>query len=186
MWAVAALAFLGLTFWFARAPAPTTLGDLPVDTSTHFHLWRSSTDADGTYQVRDPDGHVVAAAHVRYNRVSQVPLGGDKPFSIHYDRDYYLIEPVFDLGAWTGYARFGGDNHHWQTGVRYSPLRVLWGTVGADLALSQDAAGAGISLFPPADYLGGSWHHAGLGAWYMAPFDGGSPSWVYGVSFSTH
>jgi len=189
LWAIAAVALLGVTFWFAHAPAPSIAGDVAVDTSTHFHLWRGANDADGTYQVRDGADQLVSAFHVRYNRVSEVPLDRPTdatPYHSHYDRDYYAAEPAFDIGVWTGYARFGGDNRHWQSGVRCSPLRLLYGTIGTDLALSQDAAGAGISLYPPPDYFGAPWEHFGLGAWYMAPFDGGSPSWVYGLSFSAH
>ncbi len=189
LYAVVAIAFLACTFWFTHAPAPSIAGDVPVDTSAQFHLWRGASDADGTYEVRDADGHPVSAFHVRYNRVSEVPLdrAADAPaYRGHYTRDYYLAEPALDLGAWTGYARFGDDTRHWQTGARYSPLRLLYGTISADIALSQDATGVGISVYPPPEYLGSPWNHFGLGAWYMAPFDGGSPSWVYGLSFSTH
>jgi hypothetical protein len=190
LWAAAGIGFLVLTFWYAHAPTPSIAGDVPVETHTHFHGWRGVSDADGTYRVFDERDHLAAAFHVRDNRVSEVPLPrstepGARTYRSSYDRDFYLGQRDLDFGAWTGYARTGSAPH-WQTGVRYAPYRFLYDAVSADLACSPDVAGAGISVFPPADFLGDFWSHIGLGVWYVAPFDGGSPGFVYGVSFSTH
>lgn len=185
-WAVIAIAFLALTFWFAHAPTPSIHGDIAVPTETHFHLWGTSDNADGSYQIRD-NGTLVRAFHVRDNRVSELPHGPDAEghhYATVYDRDLYLGKSGLDLGAWTGYGRLG-EARHWQTGARYSPARFFYGTLAPDLAVSQDAAGIGITAFPPADYLGPFWSHLGLGVWYVAPFDGSNPGPVYGLSFST-
>jgi hypothetical protein len=188
LWGALAIGFIGTTFWFARTPAPSIAGDIAVKTETHFHGWRGENDADGTLRIFDDKDRVVSAFHLRDNRVSEVPVerNPDEPaYTARFDRDYYLGQHDLDLGVWTGYSKL--DNlQHWQTGVRYSPVRVLYDSISADAVISQDAAGTGISLFPPADSLGDFWRHTGIGVWYMAPFDGGSPGLVFGFSFSTH
>jgi len=186
-WAILAVALLGLVFWFSKTPPPTVNGDTAVPTKTVFHLWGTGDNADGTYRVLDPVGHPVVAFHVRDNRVSELPLdpGAEHPYRTTYERDLYAAKSGLDLGAWTGIGDLGPNNHSWQTGIRYSPVRALFGTFSPDLALSRDAIGAGLSLYPPPDYVGHAWAHIGIGAWYMAPFDGSPPGTVYGLSFST-
>ncbi len=191
IWAIIAIGFLAITFWFAHAPKPSIVGDVAVETQTRFHGWRGETDADGTYRIFDEHDQLAVAFHVRDNRVSELPLHrsaepGARTYRSTYDRDFYLGQRNRDFGAWTGYARFGGNSPHWQTGVRYAPYRFLYDACSTDLTCSPDAAGVGVSIFPPADFLGDFWSHLGVGVWYMAPFDGGNPGLVYGVSFSTH
>jgi hypothetical protein len=166
-------------------PAPSIVGDVAVPTKTHFHLWGTSDNADGTYRVYDPVGKLVTAFHVRDNRVSELPRDKESTYRTAYDRDLYALKSGFDVGVWSGYGDLGPDTDSWQTGLRYSPLRLLFGTVSADLALSRGAAGVGLSVYPPPDYVGPTWAHIGLGVWYVAPFDGSPAGPVYGLSFST-
>ena len=187
-WGLTAIGLIATTFWFSHTPAPSIAGDVTVPTTTRFHGWRGDKDADGTLQVFDDKNNLAAAFHVRDNRVSEIPTSrdpGEQHYRTNFERDFYLGQTDLDLGAWTGYSKLDGPRH-WQTGVRYSPVRFLYDAVSADLAVSQSAAGAGISLFPPADSLGDFWRHVGVGVWYVAPFDGGSPGLIFGLSFSTH
>lgn len=103
--------------------------------------------------------------------------------------DYYLADPTkLDLGAWAGYNTRGSDvrGGRFQAGARYSPVRLLYGIIAPDLVVSEDVAGAGVSVYPPERLVGRYLGHVGVGGWYVAPFAGGDAGWMFGLTFSTH
>jgi hypothetical protein len=188
---------VAITLWFTHAPAPSVHGDAKPDTSTTaFHVVRPAGAADGTVTVTDDQGRTVVGMHVRHNRVSFDKDGtGSGPgytdadgtahhFTTAFERDVYLSEWDLDLGTLAAYST--ADAPHFQTGVRWGVCRLLYGTTALDAVALRDVAGAGISLYPPAEYCGDIWAHIGLGAWYVAPYRGGHPGFAYGLSFSTH
>ena len=177
-------AILGITVLYAQPPSSVD-GKSPVTTSSSFHLWRSEGEADGTISVRDGSGVVLGRYVLRDDGVFESPeqaAGG--PLHVSLTRDYYLGDPGFDLGAWTGYYRGGRNGDALQAGLRVSPARFLYGTLAPDLIVSADVIGAGVTVFPPTQLVGSHWRHLGIGAWYVAPFDGGAPGWAVGASFS--
>lgn len=186
------IGFVGVTLWFAHAPTPTVIGDVKPDKSTTvYHGIRPDKAADGTFSLFDSTDRLVAQFHVRHNRVSVVPLapvpdadGTAHAYHNAYERDVYAWDTDLDIGTWGAYST--ADAAHFQTGIRYAPVRLLYGTIALDAVASRDVAGAGISLFPPAEYVGDTWAHLGVGAWYVAPFHGGRPGLAYGLSFSIH
>jgi hypothetical protein len=190
-------AIVAITLWFRHAPAPTILGDhKPDSSSTSYHGVRPDGAADGTLTVLDDQGRPVAGVHVRHNRVSLDAVGtGSGPgytdtdgtahrFTTTFQRDVYISDGDLDLGTLAAYST--ADTPRFQTGVRWGVRRFLYGLTALDAVVLRDAAGAGISLYPPAEYCGDQWAHIGLGVWYVAPYRGGHPGFAYGLSFSTH
>ena len=195
-------AIVAITLWFSHAPAPTTHGDHKPDTSaTSYHDVRPVDAVDGTLTVIDDQGRVIAGVHAAHNRMSIDPAGtGSGPgyidadgtthrYTTHFQRDVYLVDWGLDLGTVAAYST--ADAPHFQTGVRWGVVRFLGGLVGLDAVVLRDAAGAGASIYPPAEYLDSgsstwlTWAHVGVGAWYVAPYRGGRPGLAYGLSFST-
>jgi len=183
---------LVVTFWFAHAPAPTIVGDVKPDKSTTaYHGVRPEKAADGTFSLYDDVDNLVAQWHVRHNRVSVVPVkpvvdsaGVTHAYHNTYERDVYAWDTDLDIGTWAGYCT--ADAPHFQVGIRYAPVRLFAGILALDTVASRDVAGAGISLYPPPEYLGDFWTRLGLGCWYVGPYRGGRPGLCYGLSFSIH
>jgi hypothetical protein len=190
--AALAIGALTVTLWYAHAPPPTITGDVPPDHSgTAYHGIRPANAADGVLSIFDDQGGLVAGVHIRHDRVSleQIgpthdPDGTEHHYTTRYERDVYLWDTDFDGGVAAGYSL--ADTPRFETGIRWGVVRVLYGIVAVDAVAFKDAAGAGISVYPPAEYLGDLWTHIGFGSWYAAPYRGGHPGLVFGLSFSTH
>lgn len=102
--------------------------------------------------------------------------------------DYYAYDRVNDFGTFAGYRPSARqtDDDTFEVGIRYSPIRLLYGTIAPDALLSRDSAGVGLSFYPPEQYVGTFFHHLGLEFGYMASLSGNSgPGYVVGLSFST-
>jgi hypothetical protein len=175
-------------------------GLTPVEQKApRFHLFRNQGDGDGTFKVQIP-GTITDGAS---NRSGSFVLYGGRLFEDPLDPsslratftpDYYFVDTDpdqgLDLGTWAAY-RPGSteDTSGFQVGIRYSPVRLAWGTLSTDLVASADVVGAGFSLYPPPQFVGGWWRHIGLGAWYTVPFgddtDRSTSEWCYGLSFTT-
>jgi hypothetical protein len=177
------LGFIGFTVWFNRPALPVN-GLRPVETHSAFHVVGTGTQYDGTVEASDPGGAVVGRFALLDGQLYEA--SEDNAVHLRLTRHYDLVRGVFDVGTWAGYYGGGTAEHtdNFQAGFRYSPLRVLYDTVALDAVVSADAAGAGVSLFPPTRLVGPAWRHLGVGAWYAAPFDRGGPGWAFGVSFS--
>jgi hypothetical protein len=184
--AIAALIiFLACSAWFSLAEPSSVNGLTPVEqTKPHIHWWRGKGDGDGKLSIKPPKG-------VPGPSGSLVMLNGqayedpDSPAQLEtkYTPDIYVGDPGLDLGTWAGLDKGG---HELEIGVRYSPARFLFGMVAPDLVLSQDVVGAGVSVFPPPQYVGSFWRHIGIGAWDTVPYrNDARGGWRYGLSFST-
>lgn len=186
------LVFVLVTVWFNH-PAPSTNGlQLVEEKRPHFHGIRGTGDGDGTYEATAalPDGSSVRGHFIADNNRLYIndPADGSPHVTLAYTPDYYLLDATrLDLGVWSGYNSRSTDStaDRFQTGLRYSPARLLYGTIAPDLVLSGDLVGGGLSVYPPRRLVGDYIEHVGLGAWYAAPFDGGGPGWCFGLTFST-
>lgn len=179
------LGLLALTVWF-HSPAPSLPdGSKPVPTTAEFHWKADDNDIDGTFVVKDTVGAELGRWYL-YDDQLYVAPGANPRATATLVRDYALIKPVFDLGTWAGYFNRSGEEgpNRFQIGLRFSPMRIAFGTLALDTVVSRDVAGAGVSLYPPTR-LGRWWRHWGLGAWYTAPFNGTAPGFAAGLSFST-
>lgn len=193
---LALLVFILVTVWFNH-PAPSVNGLHPVEEKgAHFHGIRSKGDGDGTYDAtaHAPDGSIISGRFIADDDRLFItkPADDSAHVSLTFTPDYYLFDATrFDLGAWSGYfnrsdggASASNRADRFQAGLRYSPARLLYGTVAPDLVLSSDLVGGGISFYPPRKLAGRYFEHVGVGAWYCAPFDGSNPGWSFGFSFS--
>lgn len=180
---------------------PSSLNGLtPVEhKAPRFHLFRNQGEGDGTFDIKIP-GVITDGASSRSG--SFVLYGGrlyedskdTSDLRATFTPDYYFVDidpdGGLDLGTWAAYRKGSTeDTSGFQTGIRYSPVRLGWGIVAPDLVVSADVVGGGFSFYPPPQFVGGWWRHIGLGAWYTVPFgdDTGldSSEWSYGLSFTT-
>lgn len=202
-----------LLFTFLNTRKPSNIGDLnPIDQNLpRFHAVRGVSDGDGTIKLQSVldgqfgtlvlrDGELFSkekpAKPTTGSTTESTENDGDKRITREtlfatFTPDYYLIEPLdfsrLDLGTWIGYK---GSEEGYKGGIRFSPVRLLYGAIAADLVASKDSYGGGISFFPPPKVAGRIWSHIGIGAWYTFPYpssdnDSIGSGWNFGVAFST-
>ncbi len=170
---------------FLSTPVPSLPdGSHPVETKTRFHLAAGADRVDGEITAYDLAGAPLGHWWLDRGRVYEPTDGTTNRAVLKLTKHEYFYDPGLDLGAWTGFTT-GGDVPGLQIGLRCSPVRLFYGTVAPDIVATRDAAGLGGSLYLPAEYFGKWWNHVGVGAWYLAPYRGGSGSVAVGVSFST-
>lgn len=178
-------------------------GTLEIKSSVDGRLGTLVLDRGRLFEPKDDDtGAIVEPVPVDEHNE---PLAGDdlaawhkahprtsgQFYTVSFTPDYYLFERVFDLGCFAAYKPSGRDSGEYddesfQAGLRYSPIRLLYGTIAPDALITEDAAGVGISFYPPARYVGPRWHHLGIEIGWMASLSGHSPDgWVAGLSFTT-
>jgi hypothetical protein len=155
---------------------PPTL-TLPPGTKEVAHhiatgIMRESNDVDETIKISDEKGIDLGHLFIRDGRMLE-PTSPAEPnkFSTERTEYRYLIDLRSDIGVWSGAFLGSGETNRIQYGLRYSPTRLLYGTVAPDLIVGEEAAGLGISVFPATDRCGRFWLHTGLGAWYVIPYD---------------
>lgn len=175
---------VGATYYFGAAPG-SIAGQNAIGTESAFHVVRREHQTDGVLVVRGRDGALLGEFGIVDNQLYQTPQQErDGTLVASLRRDYFLLDSGFDFGAWAGYSSNKFDDERIDVGLRISPVRLLYGTIAPDLVAGTECVGLGVSLFPPPRLVGQHWRHLGIGAWYCAPYDGGDPGAVYGLSFS--
>lgn len=178
------LALVVATVWMHGNPEALPDGSTPVATSTKLHFLSAEGDVDGVFTIKDADGTVRDRYYLLDGQLYEPPGESNRDRGSlveHLD----FITARWDLGTWAAYFKAAdGDTSRFQPGLRWSPVRVGFNLVALDAVVSSEVAGLGASLYPPRR-LGRWWAHWGLGAWYVAPFDGGGPGLCVGLSFST-
>lgn len=174
---------------FHHKPATTTTGADPVPTSVNQNFVAPKEKADGQLTIHDALGHVVHASVAR-GRVWQTKeqrLEADgASLKLEYQRDVHFIDPYpFDFGTVAGYAGLSGADR-FQVGLRWSPVRLLNGTLAPDAIVTKDAVGLGVSAYLPPEYF--PWaSHWGLEVGRLVPTHHGTkPENFIGVAFSTY
>lgn len=178
-------AFVAFTLYQGRVANPLPDGSKPIATKTKLHVYPTTPRVDGEIIASDPAGAELGRWYLDAGRV-YVPVDTKPRINLSLVRHQYLYDPGLDLGTFAGYATsHSADLPGFQVGVRVSPARLAWGAVSPDVVITSSGFGAGLSAYPPGAYFGRWWDHIGVGAWYIEPFDGGSPSLVVGLAFST-
>jgi hypothetical protein len=188
---------LVLTLYVTHRTPTSIAGDKSVATTTHTALVLPPEHADGdltaSFSYKDQDGieHTATGdVDVRHGRVYQSDeqrTASDKAgFKFQYNRTVGLCDPyLFDLGTVAGAAGLSGADR-FQVGLRYSPVRLLYGTVAPDLILTKDAVGVGVSAYLPADEFP-NLSHWGLEVARLIPTHSGTkPANFVGIAFSTY
>lgn len=188
---MAVLAIIAWTIYSSYAqPPPTIEGKTPIPTKpTAYHGWKESTDGVGTVEATNSSTG---------ERLGLYVLGDDgllhqtdeqaqhSPINLTYQPDVYLGKWNFDVGPILVGSSVP-DTPAVQAGLRFSPCRLGYGWFAPDLAATNDTFGVGGSLYLPERTAGPVWSRIGAGAWYMAPWRGGSPGFAFGLSASiTH
>lgn len=177
--------------------SPVITGYKPVPSTTKLLVIKTSTDADAVTtvtNVSDPS-HTLHLARKAWGGLEAKPEDlaatlpdGRKVWQIKDEVTYGLFEPGLDIGGFAGYARWSNgatpSRSAFQTGLRVSPLRSLYGTVSfPDFLFTSQAIGYGISLYSPAAWAGDTLSHIGLGYGRLYAFHGGQANLAY-LSFS--
>jgi hypothetical protein len=183
------IGFVLWTIWSTSTqPAPTVKDKVPVSyepTRLHWR-WKDDTDGISSLGLDNRSTRERVADYVAGD-------GGVLHQSPEQERDGVLaakVTPDLYLGKWqldVGPILAGSavDNTSAiQAGIRYSPCRLAFGVIAPDIIATNDLIGAGVSLYPPERSVGPTWSHFGLGLWYGAPWDGGNPGPVVGLSAS--
>jgi hypothetical protein len=181
--AILVLAGLAFVLWLNPPKRATKLNSKPIETKHDYHLYRPIEDAvdreirvsDGQHSARvfDVDGELRA------------DVSNPDYFNITIREHEHFASFRTDLGMWGAGSLADETEQRFQYGLRYSPLRLFFDTVAADVVVSDESIGVGASAYPTPDSWGHPWHHAGIGAWYLVPFDDAAePDFAIGLSFS--
>lgn len=152
-----------------------------------FHWNKGKDDGDARIDLVDEAGKPTGSMLLD-NGVLYDPKDGKVRGTV--TRQLYATSVGLDLGTFAGYrdAARGSNSDTFSVGLRYSPVRVFYGCLAPDLAVTKDWGGVGLSLYLPDTFKGQAISHFGLGAWYGSPFggrDAGDAGWTVGLSFSS-
>jgi hypothetical protein len=170
-----------------RAPDKGSQTALKPTDETYLGVRSHDDRPEGTIEITGPSGDPwsmsLYAGGVPYQERGQI--SGKPGWTYKYTIHRYPIDYDADLGAWAG-ARVGGTDGEsgLDIGLRFSPVRFLYGSLAPDLLVSPKQAGLGVSLYPPAQTVGYKWQHFGLGLGYVADYDGGH-GWIPYLALST-
>lgn len=171
---------IGATLWLSRTPAVTVDGKVVIKPKSVAGFVRQDQAIDGTLAVTHILTGDTFVADAFLNNFYWTPKERDSGvWKVKYTRYRYLVDPGFDIGTYAGY-RDGLD-----VGIRFSPVRFLYGTVALDALVGEDAAGVGASLYPMPEYFGPLWHHVGIGYGYAVDYKTADAGNLYYLSLST-
>jgi hypothetical protein len=179
--AAAILAFVVITTFVLQGRPPSLDGKKAVEQKTEMSMYRLGEEVDGELQVKDRETGRVGRYLVRDNQLYIADEATEKQFESALTRNYYAFDWGFDIGAWSGPA----VHTRLDAGVRYSPARLLYGTIAPDVLLSGHSYGLGMSLYPPPQYAGRYWRHLGVGVGRLTDFGDGAIYNTFYLSFST-
>ncbi len=188
--AIGVMGLVALAFWLSGEAPPTLNGqDLIVPKHKNVHLIRSKGEVDGTLEVtHKPSGDKFKTDFLDNNHYQTPAQEKSGKWDTSISRDFYFIDPGLDWGTYAGWAtghkKDPGDSD-FKVGLRFSPARLMFGTVAPDLLIGSDAAGLGVSVYPPKSFFGGGWNHVGLGIGRIYDYDDHDPSTLLYLGFTT-
>ena len=179
--------------WSAqRAPPMLADGATPVPTETKYYAFRGSSEpaVDADYRVLDGTGRLLVGLRVLDGEVYVAPGSLSTGVTVTGHKSAFFVDQggagsLPDLGTLVGAGSSDFGDGHLHVGIRYSPIRLVYGLIAPDVTLTTDAVGAGVSVYPPVSAVGPEWHKLGIGVWYGVPFKGGGAAgWFGGLSYS--
>jgi hypothetical protein len=153
-------------------PVQTVDGKHIVPTKSTAVGIRRHNDIDHTIVVHprlSPKGSALLPDLTLYESAGEIYTDPGDPANTSYDvQDNRQVPQLYigpDVGTYIGFMATGsipaGDSRL-DVGLRLSPCR-LFDVLSPDLLVGHEAAGVGLSLWPPADIFGHEWQHVGLG-----------------------
>jgi hypothetical protein len=187
--AIIAVSVVFATFYFSSHPAPTRNGEkLIKPTKTQVHLIRKQDEVDGSLSITHvPSGDKFETDFYDKNHYEKPEQAGSPLWKRELSRDLYIIDPGIDLGTYGGVVTGGlrDDEDRMHVGLRFSPVRLLFGTTAPDLLVGPTEAGVGLSIYPPKGRFGDFWSHLGVGVGRTWTYDHGDQDNLVYLSFST-
>lgn len=199
---ILAILVIGTTLFFAGPPTRTVENNVVLPTKTKFGVVSKEDQADATL-------HLVAKKDIKAGSFldidildgvlseskEQVVARGQFGIEAEVTRNRDFFDPAWkfpfsDFGTFAGYApdrksEEGSDiDDGLVLGLRFSPFRTLYGTLAADILVSPNTAGVGVSAWLPSEHFGGVFSHWGVGYGHLWPTDSGSSSNIFYISFS--
>lgn len=185
--------FAAVVYFGGRGRAPNRADQEPLKVTKNVYAGTRTDDdhPDSTLTVTSPAGeHFTAHQYpggVLLQDKSQAAASATSGWTYSYTVNRYDTDYRTDLGAWVGFRvgpRTGKRDIGVDTGLRYSPVRYLYGVVSPDILASPRQVGVGVSIYPPAQSVAPIFQHTGLGISYLVDADGGS-GWSPYLSLST-
>jgi hypothetical protein len=190
---IALAAVVGSTLYFNLAGQPaSTIKDRETVKEVlppNMHFYKSDKDGVGKLIIKDKEtGSILADFSMDTRGILYQPKDYKGNLEASFLSDYYLLDwTELDFGAIAAMA-YGAKTHTLQPGLRVSPVRLLYGTMAADVVLTQDFLGVGASFYMPAKYAPSqALRHLGIGAWYCTNINSNNdnPALLLGLTFST-
>ncbi len=188
--------FATMVYLGSQGRAPDKGTQVPLIATANDYLGTRYDDSkpDGVLEVHSPTGSAwsvsVYDGGLLYEERAQ--RDAKDGWTYNYAAKRYLQDFRTDLGAYTGFrvAKDQGGNGGDDAGVgvdvglRYSPVRYLYGVVSPDLLASPYQLGLGVSFYAPSQTVSPFFQHLGLGLGYCADYHGGT-GWFPYFSLST-
>jgi hypothetical protein len=188
-----------VTTWYFGSQggvSPDITGTVAVPTSVKLVLLKTSKDADAVTTITHfgDDQHQLHLYRTHWGGMRAKPEDlnavdpkGNKIWTVKDEVVYGLANPVFDVGSFAGFAKWHDRDspRAFQTGLRLSPLRLLYGTVSLpDALISNEAIGLGASVYPPPAWAGDTWSHIGAGIGRLYAYHHGESANIGYISMS--
>lgn len=197
-WGVIALITYAVYVGLVAGPIGTVEGKKLVPTKSSPVLIARHSDIDHTVKITHvPSGDelilYVSSGELYTDPETLQPLPHDNgpgkltmspKWDAKVERQVPLLKVELDVGTYAGFI-MGASNgvSPFDVGIRVSPCR-LFETFSPDLLIGREAAGFGISAFPPPEIFGHVWSHAGVGLGYVWEYAGGAGHVMPYASFS--
>jgi hypothetical protein len=192
------IGFLIFTFYYNSRP-PAKMGDRKIITPTLEapKLIRDEGVVDGKVKIT----HVKSGDTLLfdyYDGYFLLPPGQDKlpadedgepKWKLDYTKPTYWIDPRLEAGAYAGYLdgnKTGTDINSFDVGLKLSPCRFFFDSTTADILVSNQAAGLGVSFYPSPLRFGQVWRNVGVGYGRVYTYDDDKQRNLYYLSFSAH
>ncbi len=189
-----AIAVMAIAAWliyisYVASPQESVEGKKLVPTKTTPVFIEKHNDIDHTITITHlPTGDtttVFSSSGELYRDPPHLTPGDDK-FKITVVRKVSVISQEWDIGTYAGYLMgppVGEEGSRIDVGIRVSPCR-LFDLVAPDLLFGRQAAGVGLSFYPPPEVFGHVFQHIGMGCGYVWSFDTGAGRVMPYASFS--
>jgi hypothetical protein len=182
------LALFGITLWGNTKPAPNRGNTTAVPLKSTLQ-WNSYDTKDG--EKADAAITFTSRKSGESLGISLFDDGGElrirdqdaAGWQFKGERYRYLWDEHLDLGGWA--AARPDCPPGYDLGIRYSPVRTLYGVLAPDLLIGSRSAGVGASAYIPPGIVPRDWGRLGLGIGYLVDYGGASDGLAGYLTFST-
>lgn len=109
-------------------------------------------------------------------------------WSISHVKKEYWFDPGTDIGVYGGYLFGTKDDKEirsFETGIKFSPCRMVFNYLSPDLLVSPQGIGLGLSFYPRPERFGNFWDHLGVGIGREMMYNNGDQHTIMYFNVST-